>query len=288
MVRYLVTGAHGMLGHDVVAALGGREVTALAHADLDITDTFAVTAAVAGHDVIINTAAYTRVDDAETDEDTAFSINALGTRNLAEAASAQHATFVQLSTDYVFDGTATTPYDEDAPVAPTSAYGRSKAAAEQFALEANSDATYVVRTAWLYGRNGGNFAKTMLRLASEQQDVAVVADQFGQPTWTADLAGHLVLLLDSAAPCGIYNLTNSGETSWFGFAQHVFRLAGLDPDRVKPVETAQFPRPAARPAYSVLDHEKWSRAELPAMRPWRDALRVAFDGSVFNEHVLDA
>ncbi len=282
-MRYLVTGAHGMLGRDVMHALAGRDVTGLAHGDLDITDHDAVTEAVAGHDVVINAAAYTRVDDAETDESTAYRVNALGAANLASAASVHTATLVQLSTDYVFDGAAIAPYAEDAPVSPKSAYGRTKAAGERLALESNPGATYVVRTAWLYGKGGGNFAKTMLRLAAESPEVNVVNDQIGQPTWTGDLASHLVLLLDSAPPFGVYHATNSGKTSWFGFAQEIFRSAGLDPDRVKPVKTAQFPRPATRPAYSVLDNEKWFHAGLPAMRSWQDALLDAV-----KHNVLDA
>jgi dTDP-4-dehydrorhamnose reductase len=265
-----------MLGTDLVAALTGRDVTALTRAQLDITDPSAVGDAVAGHDVVINAAAYTKVDDAEAHEADAHRINAEGAGNLARAAAANGAKLVQLSTDYVFDGTATTPYPEDAPRNPVSAYGRTKAEGERLALSLNPTATYVVRTAWLYGQHGPNFAATMLRLARERDTVDVVDDQRGQPTWTTDLAGRIVQMLDANAPAGIYHGTSSGEATWYDFARAVFELGGFDPDRVKPTESASFVRPAPRPAYSVLGHEAWSRAGLPPLRDWSTALHDAF------------
>jgi dTDP-4-dehydrorhamnose reductase len=274
-IRYLITGATGMLGRDLQAALEGRAVTAFSHAELDITDLDAVNAAVAGHDVIINSAAYTKVDDAETHEDLAYAINATGAANLAQTAAASGATLVQVSTDYVFDGTATTPYPEDAPRRPVSAYGRTKAAGEQLASELNPGRTLIVRAAWLYGAHGPNFAKTMLRLASDHDTVSVVDDQIGQPTWTLDLAHQIVALVDAAAPAGIYHATNSGEASWFEFAQAIFREAGLDPARVKPTDSSQFVRPAPRPAFSVLGHDGWGRIGLKPLRHWREALADA-------------
>ena len=274
--RYLVTGAGGMLGTDLVAALSGRDATALTRADLDITDPKAVHAAVAGHDVVINAAGYTEVDDAETHEAAAHAINAAGAGNLARAAAEHGARLVQVSTDYVFDGAATTPYPEDAPRHPVSAYGRTKADGERLALELNPAGTYVVRTAWLYGQHGPNFAATMLRLARERDTVEVVTDQLGQPTWTADVAARIVEMLDSDAPVGIYHATNSGQASWYDFARLVFELGGHDPDRVKPTISARFVRPAPRPAYSVLGHDAWSRAGLSPLRDWASALRDAF------------
>ena len=275
MTRYLVTGAGGMLGHDLERALAGREVTALTRAELDVTDAGAVLAAVAGHDVVFNAAAYTNVDGAETHEDEAFAINATGAENLARAAAGGGARFVTISTDYVFDGAGSAPYAEDSPRDPINAYGRSKAAGEELALAAHPDGTYVVRTAWLYGADGPNFAATMLRLAASNPTVSVVDDQFGQPTWTADLAAQLVGLVDADAPPGIYHGTNAGTTSWFGFARAVFEEAGLDPERVLPTDSASFVRPAPRPSYSVLGHAAWSRAGLQPMRPWREALAAA-------------
>lgn len=276
-MKYLIAGAGGMLGTDLRTVLEGRDVTALARAELDVTDAEAVLAAVSGHDVVINASAYTKVDDAETHEADAFAINATGTANLARAAAATGAAFVTVSTDYVFDGSATTPYSEDAPRNPVSAYGRTKAEGERLALEAHPTGTRILRTAWLYGEHGGNFAKTMLRLASERDTVDVVTDQVGQPTWTMDLAARIVAMLDAEAPAGVYHGTNSGQASWYEFARAVFELGGHDPDRVKPTESAQFVRPAPRPAYSVLGHDAWHRVGLTPMRDWTTALRDAFD-----------
>ena len=275
MTRYLVTGAAGMLGRDLQHALAGREVTVLTRAELDVTDADAVRAAVAGHDVVFNTAAYTDVDGAETHESIAFAINATAVENLARATAAHGSKLVTISTDYVFDGMATEPYSEDTPRDPINAYGRTKAAGEEFALAEHPDGAYVVRTAWLYGAGGANFTATMLRLAANNPTVSVVDDQLGQPTWTADLAARLVALMDADAPAGIYHGTSAGQTSWFEFARAIFEEAGLDPRRVLPTDSASFVRPARRPSYSVLGHGAWARAGLPAMRPWREALAAA-------------
>jgi len=282
MTRYLVTGAAGMLGHDLVDALAGRDVTAFTRAELDVTDAAAVRDAVVGYDVVFNAAAYTDVDGAETHESQAFAINASGVENLAAAAAATRSKFVTLSTDYVFDGTATEPYSEDHPRDPINAYGRSKAAGEELALAAHPHGAFVVRAAWLYGAGGPNFAATMLRLAAVNPTVSVVDDQLGQPTWTADLAAQLVALADADAPAGIYHATNSGQTSWFGFARAIFAEAGLDPERVRPTRSASFVRPARRPAYSVLGHEAWARTGVPAMRPWDEALTAAASSGVLS------
>ncbi|WP_440708494.1 dTDP-4-dehydrorhamnose reductase [Herbiconiux sp. YIM B11900] len=283
MTRYLITGAAGMLGRDLQDALEGRDVVALTRSQLDITDPAAVAAAVSGIDVVFNCAAYTAVDAAETDEDAARVVNAVGPATLAEATAASGAKLFQISTDYVFQGDATSPYAEDEPRDPLNAYGRTKAGGETAVLGLNPAGGYVVRTAWLYGRHGANFPATMLRLGRERDSVTVVADQVGQPTWTADLARQLVLLADSDAPAGIYHGTNSGQASWFEFAQATFQEAGLDPAKVGPTDSSQFVRPAPRPAYSVLGHDAWSRAGLPPMRPWRTALHEATTSGVFGE-----
>jgi dTDP-4-dehydrorhamnose reductase len=280
--RYLVTGARGMLGTDLLEALFGRDVTVLGRADLDVTDRDAVFAAVQGHDVVVNAAAYTAVDAAETDEEAALAVNGTAAGLLAEATASVGAKLVQVSTDYVFDGDATAPYAEDAPLAPVSAYGRTKAEGEKLALAANPDGTYIVRTAWLYGVHGGNFARTMVKLAASHGTVKVVDDQLGQPTWTADLAAQIVALLDSDAPAGVYHGTNSGRASWFEFAQAVFDEAGLDPARVLPTDSSSFVRPAPRPSYSVLGHDAWRRAGLTPMRPWREALSEAANRGVLQ------
>ena len=274
-MRYLIAGGRGMLGTDLGVALEGRDVTRLGSTELDITDRDAVLAAVAGYDVVINAAAYTKVDDAESHEEEATAVNALGAQNLAIAAREAGARFVQVSTDYVFDGTATSPYPEDAPIVPLGAYGRSKAEGERLVLAEHPTGSYIVRTAWLYGENGGNFARTMLNLAANRPSVSVVDDQFGQPTWTLDLARQIVALLDAEAPVGIYHGTNSGQTNWYGFARAVFAESGLDEQRVGATDSASFVRPAPRPSYSVLGHDAWSAAGLAPMRPWREALGAA-------------
>lgn len=283
MTGYLIAGAGGMLGQDLIRALAGRDVTALTRADLDVTDLEAVRAAVAGHDVVINASAYTKVDDAEEHEDVAFAVNATGPQNLAIAAAEVGAKLVQVSTDYVFDGSATTPYPENTPANPISAYGRTKAEGERLAVAAHPSGTYIVRTAWTYGAGGPNFAKTMLRLAASHDTVSVVTDQLGQPTWTGDLARQIVELLDADAPAGIYHATNSGQASWFEFTREIFQVVGLDPARVTPTTSAQFVRPAPRPDYSVLGHDAWAAVGLSPMRNWRAALSAAHSAGVLEQ-----
>jgi len=282
VTRYLVTGAAGMLGQDLQRALSGRDATALGRAELDITDLDAVRAAVAGHDVVINASAYTKVDDAEEHEADAFAVNATGAEYLAIATCEAGAKLVQVSTDYVFDGSATAPYDEATPLSPISAYGRTKAEGERRALAANPDGTYIVRTAWLYGAGGPNFANTMLRLASRHATVSVVTDQLGQPTWNGDVARQIVELLDADATAGTYHATNSGEASKFDFTREIFRVVGLDPERVKPTMSTEFVTPAPRPGYSVLGHDSWARAGISPMRNWRAALSAAHSAGVLQ------
>ncbi|MGH3704450.1 MAG: dTDP-4-dehydrorhamnose reductase [Agromyces sp.] len=274
-MRYLITGANGMLGRDLQHALQDREVLALGRDELDIRDEAAVGAACVDIDVIINAAAYTRVDDAETHEDAAYAVNATGARNLAAAAARSGARMVQLSTDYVFDGSAASPYREDAPLNPISAYGRTKAAGEAFVRDLLPDRGLVVRTAWLYGANGPNFARTMLSLAASRPTWAVVDDQQGQPTWTGDLARKIVELIDSDVPAGTYHGTNAGQTTWFEFARAVLETVGEDPERITATDSSAFVRPAPRPAYSVLGHEAWAAVGIEPMRSWRTALEDA-------------
>jgi dTDP-4-dehydrorhamnose reductase len=282
-VRYLITGAFGMLGRDLQAALDDRDVTALRRSDLDVTDAAAVRAAVDRHDVVLNCAAFTKVDDAETHEDAAYAVNALGPANLAAACAETGARLVTISTDYVFDGTATSPYAEDRPRDPINAYGRTKAAGEELALDRHPDGTFVVRTAWLYGAHGPNFARAMLNLAAAKETWAVVDDQLGQPTWTADLAAQLVALVDADAPAGIYHGTNSGQATWYDFARAVLEESGLDPDRITPTDSSAFVRPAPRPSYSVLGHDAWHAVGLAPMRGWREALSAAVRAGVLTE-----
>ena len=276
MARWFVAGAAGMLGQDLCAVLeaAGHTVTRADLPGLDILDPAQCVEQVAGHDIVVNSAAYTAVDAAESDEARAFAVNAAGAANLARAAHAAGAAMVQLSTDYVVAGDDHEPYAADAPVAPTTAYGRTKAAGE-WAVRAECPRSWVVRTAWLYGAGGKNFPATMQRLAAERDRLTVVADQVGQPTWTVDLAEGLLRIVDSQAPFGIWHATGAGECSWFELARAVFEELGLDPDRVSPISTAQFPLPAARPAYSVLSPAMWDAAGLAPLPHWRDALRRA-------------
>ncbi len=273
MARWLVTGAGGLLAHDLLPRLmaAGHDVTALRRADLDVTDAAATAAAAAGQDVVANLAAWTDVDGAEAHEAQAYAVNAVGAANLAAACADAGARLVHLSTDYVFAGDATSPYAVDAPIAPRSAYGRTKAAGE-WAVLARCPSALVVRTAWLYGAGGPSFPATMARMARERDTVAVVDDQRGQPTWTADLADAIVRLVEAGAPAGVWHASGGGETTWFGFARAVFEELGLDPERVRPVSTAAFPRPAPRPAYSVLSPARWREVGLEPLPHWREAL----------------
>ncbi len=280
MTRFLITGAGGQLGADLLSVLAGRDVVGLKRADLDAADEAAARGAFADlkPDIVINAAAYTAVDAAETDEAGATAGNVDGPRNLATAAASSGARLVHVSTDYVFPGDASEPYDEDAPTGPRSVYGRTKLAGEQALLQRHPGA-HVVRTAWVYGAGGANFVKTIARLERERETISVVDDQQGSPTWSHDLAGALVALAESGAAPGVYHCTNAGSTTWFDFARAIFEELGVDPERVLPTPTDAFPRPAPRPAYSVLGDRKWRAAGLPRLRPWRAALHAAFVAS---------
>ncbi len=277
---WLVAGASGQLGFDLLRLprSHGRVIVGLDLPDLDITAAASVAAALDEHrpSVVINAAAYTAVDAAETDEEAALRVNGFGPRVLAEGCALRPGTrLVQISTDYVFDGAATAPYAEDAEPAPQGAYGRTKLVGEQAVLEELPEASYVVRTAWLYGAGGANFVRTMLALEAARDTVDVVDDQIGQPTWAHDLAEQIDALVSSEAPAGIYHGTNAGQASWCGLAREVFRLVGADPGRVRATTTAAFPRPAPRPAWSVLGHRRWADVGLASMRPWQQALAEA-------------
>lgn len=276
-MRILVTGAAGMLGRDLleVLAASGAEVTAAARSELDVTDAAAVTAAVRGHDVVVNAAAWTDVDGAEEHEAAATRVNGLGPELLASACAEHEARMVHVSTDYVFDGTATEPYPEDAPLAPRSAYGRSKAVGEAAVRALLPDASYVVRTAWLYGEHGPSFVRTMVGLEGSRDTLDVVDDQVGAPTWSREVARAIQQLVGTDAPAGTYHATASGQTSWCGLARAVFEELGADPERVRPTTTDRFPRPAPRPAYSVLGHDAWSRAGIQPLDDWRTMLTRA-------------
>jgi len=271
-----------MLGQDLVRLLQERgeavrtaDRSALGVADvLDITDARACVDAVTDVDVVVNCAAYTAVDDAEQHEAAAFAVNAVGAGNLARAARRSGARIVQISTDYVFDGAAQTPYAEDGALAPQSAYGRTKGAGE-WAVRAECPDHLIVRTAWLYGAAGACFPKTIARIAAERGGIDVVDDQVGQPTWTRDLADLILRLVAARVPSGIYHGTSSGAVSWHGFAQEIVASAGLDPQIVRPTTSAEFVRPAPRPAYSVLGHEALERVAVAPIGSWAERWALA-------------
>ena len=284
-MRVLVTGSRGQLGSEFVTLLGERidagsddAVLGVDMPGIDITEPGSVASVFSlfEPDVVINCAAWTAVDAAEEDEAAALKVNGDGPRVLAEACRERGAWLVQISTDYVFDGRATTPYAEDAVPNPQGAYGRTKLAGEVAVQSVLPDAHYLVRTAWLYGLNGSNFVKTMLKLERERDTVSVVTDQIGQPTYARDLARQITALLDARPPAGTFHATNSGAVSWFEFTREIFRLAGANPARVVPTDSATFVRPAPRPAYSVLGHDHWTAVGLTPMRAWQEALADAF------------
>ena len=280
MTRWLVTGAGGMLGTDLVAALtaDGEPVAAMDRAGLDVTDAVAVADAIARcrPDVVVNCAAWTAVDDAEKSEQQALAVNAGGPANLAEACAGAGTRLVQISTDYVFAGDAGRPYAEDDVPAPRTAYGRTKLGGERAVLGRLPGSGYVVRTAWLYGAHGPNFVRTMIKLEDQRQTIDVVDDQHGQPTWTADVARQVIALVSSTAAPGIYHATSSGQVTWFGLAREIFGLLGADPSRVRPIPSSGLPRPAPRPAYSVLGHGAWAAPGIRPIGEWRTALHRAF------------
>ncbi len=279
-MRVLITGAGGQLGTDLslhcVAA--GDELVALDRSQLDIGDRSAALAALETHrpDVVFNAAAWTAVDDCESDPDRAFAANALGARWIAEACARVDAHLVHVSTDYVFDGTKDTPYNEWDTPAPRSVYGASKLAGER-EVRSVAPGSAVVRTAWVMGAHGKNMLKTVLSLRDRDQ-LAFVDDQRGSPTFTADLAVGLRQLAD-ARMAGTYHLTNRGSTTWFGLVREILELAGADPSIVSPITTDQLdpPRPAPRPANSVLDDLAWRNAQLPPMPLYRDSLRTTVE-----------
>jgi dTDP-4-dehydrorhamnose reductase len=289
-MRLLVTGGAGQLGRDLVAAAARAGITRIhapGSAELDVTDPVAVSQAVEAASVdsrliVINAAAYTAVDAAEGyGAQRAHAVNADGPAHLARACAVHRAHLVQVSTDYVFAGDGAGPHQVDAPTVPGTVYGRTKLAGERAVLSSGASA-HVVRTAWLYGAHGGNFVRTVAGLAAQRDTVRVVDDQRGHPTWTADLADGLIALALAAdrVPPGVLHCVNAGSTTWFELARAVFTEIGADPDRVRRCSTAEFPRPAPRPANSVLDTTGWAAAGLPELRHWRQALRAAVAGGL--------
>lgn len=286
-MKILVTGAKGQLGSDLaprLKAAGFVDALCLGSAELNVADPSAVASFVKRErpEIIINSAAYTKVDLAEKEAEQAFAVNEKGAVNLAEAAKETGAKLVHVSTDFVFDGASSAPYKEDAAINPLSVYGSSKLAGER-GISSVIDEHVIVRTSWLYGTTGNNFVKTILRLASERDTLRIVCDQVGTPTWSADLADALTgiskALSNGARPWGIYHYANEGVASWYDFALAVCEEAralgmALKCSSIEPILTAEYPTPAKRPSFSVMDKAKIKKTFNLKIPHWRVSLRA--------------
>ena len=274
-MKVLITGAGGQLGTELALylkrELAQAAIFPLSRQDLDITDFQKVHQVINAirPDVIIHAAAYTKVDQAETDKDLAYAINASGTRNIALCGENVGAKLVYISTDYVFDGRKDVPYTEFDQPNPLNTYGRTKLAGEEF-IKSASSRHFIIRTSWVYGKYGNNFVKTMLHLAQERQELMVVDDQVGSPTYTLDLAEFIVSLMKTEQ-YGIYHATNVGACSWYELASEIFSLKGIKV-KLRPCRSDEFIRPARRPAYSVLDHMEIRNKGFQELRPWQAGL----------------
>ena len=275
-MKWLITGGSGQLGLAIQKSLVSRGIDFVAanSSELDITKPLEVNRWVdyIKPSIIINAAAYTDVDRAETDKTAAWKVNVDGARNLALAAKADGAVFVQISTDYVFSGTSDKPYEENDSTAPFNYYGETKAASEQCVTESYSENSYIFRTAWLYSSFRKNFAKTIARKAISGEKVSVVNDQIGQPTSAGDVAERVIDSVLRTLPVGFYHATNSGAATWFEFAREIYRLVGADVNLVKPVGSDFNPRVAKRPKFSLLSHQRWIDVGMVPMREWKIAL----------------
>lgn len=269
-MKILVTGASGQLGYDMCREIG-NEAIGIDVADLDVTDRAATRTYIEklGPEAIVHCAAYTAVDRAESEPERCRAVNALGTRYLAEAAKNIDAKFLYISTDYIFDGTLNRPYESDDAPNPLSVYGRTKLEGEE-AVRSILEKYFIIRTSWVFGSNGGNFVKTMLRLGHERGAVHVVADQFGSPTYTQDLAKLLAVMIRSEK-YGIYHATNEGFCSWHDFARAIFRAADMNVS-VTPITADDYPTSATRPQNSRLSKHSLTDAGFSLLPPWQDAL----------------
>lgn len=270
-MKILITGANGQLGQDLQEVIGDRFEVFSYDLDLDVADNTAVLSAVAGikPNIVLHAAAYTNVDDCETNVETAYRVNTIGAANVAIACNQANAKLVYVSTDYVFNGLADEPYLEYDEPDPRTVYGRSKLAGERV-VSALCSRFFIIRTAWLYGRSGHNFVKTILKLAEERDELSVVNDQTGSPTSSYDLAEKITELMVTEK-YGIYHATNSGLCSWYDFATLILAIAGKSTP-IRPVSTAQFPRPAPRPKYSVLRNLALELNGFQPMRAYEEAL----------------
>ncbi|WP_413825352.1 MULTISPECIES: dTDP-4-dehydrorhamnose reductase [unclassified Methanobrevibacter] len=271
-MRILITGASGMLGHDLQRTLKNHELILYNSKNLDITNKNLVIEKIneMKPDILINSAAYTNVDDCETNYEEAHKVNALGPKNLATVCKDLKIPLVHISTDYVFDGKKTEPLKENDNLGPQTAYGKTKLEGEQF-IQKILDEYFIIRTAWLYGCEGNNFVKTMLNLSKSHNEINVVNDQIGSPTFTYDLAKGISEIIKTDK-YGVYHLTNSGSCSWYEFSKEIFKLANINV-KVTPVTTEEFPRPAPRPKYSVLSNDKWIKQGFKPLRNYKEALK---------------
>lgn len=276
MHTIIVTGAGGQLGRQLMrrGAAAGLDIAGFGSAELDITDEAAAARLIEPGAVVINCAAYTAVDRAESDVANAEAVNVNGPRTLAIACARLGARLIHISTDYIFAGDSAAPYEMDADPAPRTVYGRTKLAGEH-AVRDELPHAQIVRTAWVYAGERNDFVATMLRLESERDTIDVVDDQIGSPTFAGDLASGLLELATHPDTPRTLHLTNAGQASWFELAQAVFESVGADPQRVRACNSAQFARPAPRPAYSVLSNRAWIDAGLTPLRPWRAGLAAA-------------
>lgn len=271
-MRILITGKTGQLGYDLYELIKDKdEVIATGRSDFDITDIGSTHKFIKEYkpDIVIHCAAYTRVDDSEKNVDLAYKVNAIGAGNIALVCSDIGAKMVYISTDYVFDGTKGKPYNEFDVPNPLNVYGKSKLAGENIVKEI-LDKHYIIRTSWLYGINGNNFVKTMLRLSKEKEVIKVVNDQWGTPTYTKDLAKGIYFLIKTDA-YGTYHMTNNGEITWYDFAKNIFKITNINM-KVEPITTEEYNAPATRPKYSVLDNYVLRLRFDYKLRDWEEGL----------------
>ena len=273
-MKILITGANGLLGHELSSLLKDHTLILLSHSQLDISDSESVNKQIdsSSPDIIINSAAYTQVDACETNYDLAFQSNAIGPKNLAIKCKQLGIPLIHISTDYVFEGNEkkNSPLLEDDKLGPKTVYGKTKLEGEKMVQE-NCEKYFILRTAWLYGE-GKNFVKTMLSLSKKNKELKVVNDQIGSPTYAKDLAKAIKEIIEKKSDkYGIYHVTNKGEVSWYEFAKKIFEIKNIE-IKVNPCTSEEFPRPAPRPHYSVLSNQKWIDAGFTPMRDYEEAL----------------
>lgn len=279
-MSWLLTGGSGQLATTLAQLLDreGISFVAPSKSELDITQTSSIAKIIdLKPSLIVNCAAYTAVDKAESESEAAYLVNAIGARNVASAAREQKVQLIHISTDYVFSGESFTPWKVDSPTSPSTQYGKSKLAGEEAVKEIYPEGSWILRTAWLYSSFGNNFVKTMIKKAvSEKNELRVVSDQLGQPTSTFDVAERIIDLEKGSIPPGIYHATNSGQASWFEFTKEIFQLSGVSTDRITPVSSAEYVALAKRPKFSVLDHSRWIEVGMSRLRSWGSALKDVY------------